>query len=153
MLLKKLKKILPHDGNEYPEAFQNIIHNLSIESDPKEEVITFIWNAFCFSKDAHKGQLRLSGEPYFTHCSSVGEILSQWKMDSRTIAAGLMHDIIEDTDISRKDLVEKFGEEIAELVEGVSKLSGIKFSSRREKQAENFIPDNLDTPSTSSAIS
>ena len=139
MLLEKLKKILPKDGKKYPEDFQEIIQNLSPESDPNEEIITFIWDAYSFSKNAHKGQLRQSGEPYFTHCSSVGILLSQWKMDPRTIAAGLMHDVIEDTDISRKDLVDKFGEEIADLVEGVSKLSGIQFSSRREKQAENFM--------------
>ena len=139
MLLEKLKKILPYDGNEYPKDFQEIIQNLSSESDLNEDIITFIWDAYCFSKSAHEGQLRRSGEPYFSHCASVGVLLSQWKMDSRTIAAGLMHDVIEDTDISRKDLVDKFGEEIAELVEGVSKLSGIKFSSRRERQAENFM--------------
>ena len=83
--------------------------------------------------------MRRSGEPYFTHCSSVGVILSEWKMDSKTIAAGLLHDVIEDTDISRANMIEKFGEEIADLVDGVSKLSGIKFSSRMEKQAENFM--------------
>ena len=139
MLLEKLKKILPKDGNQYPKDFQEIIQKLSLESDPNEEIITFIWDAYRFSKNAHKGQLRQSGEPYFTHCSFVGVLLSQWKMDPRTIAAGLMHDVIEDTNISRKDLVDKFGEEIAELVEGVSKLSGIQFTSRREKQAENFM--------------
>ena len=57
----------------------------------------FIWDAYCFSQDAHAGQMRQSGQPYFTHCASVGVILSQWKMDSRTIAAGLLHDIFEDT--------------------------------------------------------
>jgi GTP pyrophosphokinase len=140
MLLDKLKKILPNNnGNDYPKDFQQIIKNLYPESVPDEEAITFIWEAYRFSKKAHEGQMRRSGEPYFTHCSSVGIILSEWKMDTRTIAAGLMHDVIEDTEMSRNDMVDKFGEEIAELVDGVSKLSGIKFSSRREKQAENFM--------------
>ena len=139
MLLEKLKKILPNNGNEYPKEFRQIIKNIYLESDPDKEAVNFIWEAFRYSKNAHKGQKRRSGEPYFTHCASVGIILSEWKMDTRTIAAGLMHDVIEDTDVSRNDMVDKFGEEIAELVDGVSKLSGIKFSSRREKQAENFM--------------
>ena len=139
MLLEKLKKILPNNGNEYPKEFRQIIKNIYLESDPDKEAVNFIWEAFRFSNNAHEGQKRRSGEPYFTHCASVGIILSEWKMDTRTIAAGLMHDVIEDTDVSRNDMVDKFGEEIAELVDGVSKLSGIKFSSRREKQAENFM--------------
>ena len=139
MLVDKLKKILPNDGTVYPKDFQTIIQNLYSDSDPNEEIIKFVWDAYQYSKNAHEGQLRRSGEPYFTHCSAVGIILSKWKMDARTISAGLMHDIIEDTDSSRKDMIDKFGEEIAELVEGVSKLSGINFSSRREKQAENFM--------------
>jgi len=139
MLLEKLKKILPNNGNEYPKEFRQIIKNIYLESDPDKEAVTFIWEAFEYSKNSHQGQKRLSGEPYFTHCASVGIILSEWKMDTRTIAAGLMHDVIEDTDVSRSDMVDKFGEEIAELVDGVSKLSGIRFSSRREKQAENFM--------------
>ena len=139
MLLDKLKNILPGEGNEYPKDFRKIIQNLYPESDPDEEIISFVWDAYKFSKNAHEGQLRRSGEPYFTHCSSVGVILSEWKMDSKTIAAGLLHDVIEDTNISRNDMIEKFGEEITDLVDGVSKLSGIKFSSRLEKQAENFM--------------
>ena len=139
MLLEKLKKILPNNGNEYPKEFRQIIKNIYLESDPDKEAVNFIWEAFIFSNNAHEGQKRQSGEPYFTHCASVGIILSEWKMDTRTIAAGLMHDVIEDTDVSRNAMVDKFGEEIAELVDGVSKLSGIKFSSRREKQAENFM--------------
>jgi len=139
MLLEKLKKILPNNGNEYPKEFRQIIKNIYFDSDPDKEAVTFIWEAFRYSKNAHEGQQRRSGDPYFTHCASVGIILSEWKMDIRTIAAGLMHDVIEDTGVSRSDMVDKFGEEIAELVDGVSKLSGIKFSSRREKQAENFM--------------
>ena len=139
MLLDKLKNILPYVKDDYPNDFKEIINNLFSTSEPNEEVIKFIWYAYTFSQNVHKGQLRRSGKPYFTHCSSVGVILSEWKMDSKTIAAGLMHDVIEDTDITRKDLVDKFGNEIADLVEGVSKLSDIKFSSRREKQAENFM--------------
>ena len=88
MLLDKLKKILPNNnGNDYPKDFKQIIKNLYPESVPDGEAITFIWEAYRFSKKAHEGQMRRSGEPYFTHCSSVGIILSEWKMDTRTIAA------------------------------------------------------------------
>ena len=139
MLLDKLKKILPYDIDEYPKDFHKIVNNLFPDSEPDKDDISFIWEAYSYSKNAHKGQMRKSGEPYFSHCVSVGTILSEWKMDSRTVAAGLMHDVIEDTKMSRDDMVNKFGEEIAGLVDGVSKLSGITFSSRREKQAENFM--------------
>ncbi len=139
MLLEKLKKILPKNSNEYPLEFQKIIENLYPTLDPDDEKVCFIWDAYSFSQKAHEGQTRHSGAPYFTHCSSVGVTLSEWKMDSRTIAAGLLHDVLEDTDISREEMTENFGEEVTQLVEGVSKLSGIKFSSRMEKQAENFM--------------
>ena len=81
-------------------------------SDPDEEKVLFIWNAYRFSQDAHKGQTRRSGKPYFTHCASVGVTLSQWNMDSDTIAAGLLHDVIEDTEIEREQIIEKFGNEV-----------------------------------------
>ncbi|MDP6570881.1 MAG: bifunctional (p)ppGpp synthetase/guanosine-3',5'-bis(diphosphate) 3'-pyrophosphohydrolase [Candidatus Marinimicrobia bacterium] len=139
MLLDKLKNILPGDGGEFPPDFQSIIHNLNYEREKDQDHINFIWNVYQFSANAHEGQQRRSGEPYFTHCSSVGVILSEWKMDAKTISAGLLHDVIEDTEVTRGKMVEKFGEEITDLVDGVSKLSGIKFSSRLEKQAENFM--------------
>ena len=139
MLLDKLKNILPPSDNDYPVDFQKIIQNLYPSSEPDDDNLLFIWDAYCFSQDAHAGQMRQSGQPYFTHCVSVGVILSQWKMDSRTIAAGLLHDIFEDTKISREEMINKFGKEVTELVDGVSNLSGMKFSSRMEKQAENFM--------------
>ena len=139
MLIQKLKNILPNNGNEYPKDFQIIINNIYSDSDPDELIVKSIWNSYNYSMNAHKGQLRKSGEPYFNHCSAVGIILSEWKMDYRTISAGLMHDVIEDTSCSYQEMADNFDKEIAELVDGVSKLSGIKFSSRREKQAENFM--------------
>ncbi|SVE55496.1 uncharacterized protein METZ01_LOCUS508350, partial [marine metagenome] len=94
MLLEKLKNILPQDGSEYTKDFLEIIQNLYPTSDPEKNIVIYLWDAYCFSKNAHDGQLRRSGKPYFTHCASVGVILSEWKMDSKTIAAGLMHDVI-----------------------------------------------------------
>ena len=123
MLLDKLKSILPpHDDSNYPVDFQEIIQNLYPTSEPDDEKVLLIWKAYCFSQDAHKGQMRRSGKPYFSHCSSVGITLSNWKMDSTTIVAGLLHDVIEDTEISREDMLIKFGEEVTELVDGVSNL-------------------------------
>ena len=139
MLIDKIKNILPSDGSEFPPDFQKIIQNLNYEAESDQNDINFIWGVYQFSMKAHKGQKRRSGAPYFTHCSSVGVILSDWKMDVKTISAGLLHDVIEDTEITRSNMVDQFGEEITDLVDGVSKLSGIKFSSRLEKQAENFM--------------
>jgi len=94
--------------------------------------------AYVFARDAHEGQKRSSGDPYITHPVAVAQILSEIRMDHKTLMAALMHDVIEDTEIDREELAEKFGESVAELVEGVSKLTKINFSSRAEAQAENF---------------
>ena len=79
MILDKLKKILPTSEIAYPNDFKKIISNIFPEDDPDAEVVKFVWEAYNYSKEAHKGQLRRSGEPYFTHCSAVGIILSEWK--------------------------------------------------------------------------
>ncbi|WP_444995982.1 bifunctional GTP diphosphokinase/guanosine-3',5'-bis pyrophosphate 3'-pyrophosphohydrolase [Aliikangiella sp. IMCC44359] len=94
--------------------------------------------AYIFARDAHSGQLRSSGDPYITHPVAVAKILATLHLDHQTIMAALMHDVIEDCEVEREELVEKFGERVAGLVEGVSKLTQIKFRSREEAQAENF---------------
>ena len=139
MLIKTLKTILPIKQRGYPKDFQEIIRNLYLENDAEEEVVKLIWHAYKFGEEAHGSQLRKSGQPYFTHCAKVGVNLAKWKMDSSTIIAGLLHDTLEDTQVTKEHLEAKFGKEILHLVEGVSKLSGIKFNSRIEKQAENFM--------------
>ena len=98
-----------------------------------------LWKAYNLSKDWHKKQKRASGEPYFTHCESVAIILSEWKIDVDTIIAGLIHDSIEDTFISKEEIQNEFNSDVANLVEGVTKLSGIKFNSKKQEQAENFM--------------
>ena len=85
---------------------------------------------------AHLGQFRNSGAPYNTHPIAVAEILASWHMDAETIEAGLMHDVLEDTGITKIEMSEKFGVKVAELVDGVSKLDKLKFSSNEEAQAE-----------------
>ena len=94
--------------------------------------------AWQFSLDAHTDQKRASGEIYFIHCAAVAEILVDFKMDLETIAAGLMHDVLEDTTVSRDTFRKEFGSEIYELVLGVTKIETLKFSSRDEAQAENW---------------
>ena len=95
--------------------------------------------SYQLSQESHKNQFRKSGEPYFTHCESVGRILANWNIDVETIVAGLLHDVIEDTSITKEDISKEFNKDIGNLVEGVTKLSGIKFNSKKQEQAENFM--------------
>jgi GTP pyrophosphokinase len=97
-----------------------------------------IQKAYIFSASAHAGQIRLSGEPYLSHPLEVANILAGLQLDAPTIAAGLLHDTIEDTIATREDLVSQFGEDVAKIVEGVTKISKMKFDSREEAQAENI---------------
>jgi guanosine-3',5'-bis(diphosphate) 3'-pyrophosphohydrolase len=94
--------------------------------------------AYVFSALEHKGQVRHSGEPYLVHPLEVATILTDMKMDAVTIAAGLLHDVVEDTLTTTERLEQTFGREVAHLVEGVTKISAITFSSSEERQAENF---------------
>ncbi len=94
--------------------------------------------AYYYAQQAHDGQLRRSGEPYVTHPLAVADILADMYMDAESLMAAMLHDVIEDTGIPKSALIDQFGESVAELVDGVSKLTQIKFSSRAEMQAENF---------------
>lgn len=94
--------------------------------------------AYRYSAKAHQKQKRYSGEPYTSHLLEVAKILADLELDMITIAAGILHDVIEDTDISLSTIKEEFSEEIAMLVNGVTKLSRISFKTREERQAENF---------------
>ena len=139
MVLNALKNLVGSSSNGYPKEFNQIIDNLNLNADQDSEIFDHLWKAYQFGSEAHKEQKRRSGKPYFTHCASVGAVLADWNMDVDTIIAGLLHDTIEDTDVTRELIVSEFNEDVASLVEGVSKLSGIKFHSRQEKQAENFM--------------
>ena len=97
-----------------------------------------IMRAYVFSAKAHAGQVRKSGEPYLTHPLAVAGILSDWKMDVDTIATGLLHDTMEDCLVTQSDLLDLFGDEVAELVDGVTKIGKLEFRSKEEAQAENF---------------
>ncbi len=97
-----------------------------------------IERAYYVAKSAHQGQMRSSGDEYITHPVAAALILAELRLDHQTIMAALMHDVIEDTEVTKKDLSDQFGEPVAELVEGVSKLTQINFRSKEEAQAENF---------------
>ena len=97
-----------------------------------------IGRAFDIADEMHRNQLRKSGEEYLIHPVAVAEILAQLGMDQETIAAGLLHDVIEDTPYTMEDMKKEFGEEVTELVDGVTKLSALKFESKEERQAENL---------------
>jgi guanosine-3',5'-bis(diphosphate) 3'-pyrophosphohydrolase len=103
-----------------------------------DEEIEKIYQAYLVANTAHEGQKRSTGEAYITHPVAVAGILADMRMDHQSIMAALLHDVIEDTGVDKQALTEQFGEEVAELVDGVSKLTQIEFSSRAEAQAENF---------------
>jgi guanosine-3',5'-bis(diphosphate) 3'-pyrophosphohydrolase len=103
-----------------------------------EVQIDLLKHAYIVARDAHDGQMRSSGDPYITHPVAVAINLAQMHLDHETLMAALLHDVIEDTDITKDQLAELFGHTVAELVEGVSKLEKLKFDNKEELQAENF---------------
>jgi len=112
-----------------------------IEEIPKYQPgadLDVLARAYQFSAASHQGQQRASGEPYLSHPLEVANLLVDFKMDVTTVTAGLLHDVLEDTAATKADLEREFGREIAELVDGVTKIGKLAFSSREERQAENF---------------
>ena len=113
-LIDKLETYLPHEDVERVQA------------------------AYDFAFQAHDGQRRRSGEPYITHPVAVADLLADLRLDAQTMIAAILHDVMEDTPIAKEEITTRFGAEVAELVDGVSKLDQIQFKSRREAQAESF---------------
>jgi len=105
-----------------------------LEPDQVQEV----YRAYLFGAEAHEGQHRLSGEPYIYHPIAAARILAELKLDAKSIVAAILHDVIEDTPTAKEHIASEFGEDVAELVDGVSKLTQIEFESSAEAQAENF---------------
>ena len=128
-------------------AQQDSSHQKLIEKQSKNLIArisskdnkTIIKNALDFSIKMHEGQKRKSGLPYVSHCIQVANILLDWNMDYTTIVSALLHDVVEDTDVSLKDIEREFGSDVAFLVDGVTKIDHIAFRSQEHKQAENFI--------------
>ena len=104
----------------------------------KPEDISQLQSAFHFSEQAHEGQFRQSGEPYISHPLAVASILAQWHLDSQALTAALLHDVMEDTAVTKTEISRNFGKPVAELVDGVSKLDRIEFETHERAQAENF---------------
>ncbi|MED5459566.1 MAG: HD domain-containing protein, partial [Pseudomonadota bacterium] len=104
---------------------------------PPDE-IQQVKRAFYYAEQAHDGQRRRSGEPYVTHPLAVANILANMHMDHQSLMAAMLHDVIEDTGVSKKALAAQFGKPVAELVDGVSKLTQITFEDKAVAQAENF---------------
>jgi len=100
--------------------------------------IAKVRDAYRFADQAHLGQFRSSGSPYITHPISVAEICAGWKLDVDALRAALLHDVMEDQGISKQDLMERFGDEVAELVDGLSKLDRLEFATKAQQQAESF---------------
>ncbi|MBI65881.1 MAG: (p)ppGpp synthetase [Candidatus Marinimicrobia bacterium] len=139
MVLELLKKYLSNKNLQYPLGFRKILKSFPDNYILNDDNIDFIWKAYQFGESAHKGQKRKSGDPYFNHCIEVCIQLIKWNMDIDTIVSGLLHDTIEDTAVTKRDLKIKFNTDVSQLVFGVSKLSGIRFKDNKHRQAENLM--------------
>jgi len=107
------------------------------ESNPDAD-LELLARAFAYAARAHEGQLRRSGEDFIRHPWSVAKLCAELRLDEETVAAALLHDVVEDTDVELDDLRAEFGGEIAQLVEGVTKLTRIQFQTREQTQADNY---------------
>lgn len=120
-------------------SVESLIHQIQKDNPEAETDFDFLKDCYNFAEEAHKNQYRKSGEPYFMHCVRTAEILAQLRLDMDTICAGLMHDVLEDTGITRGEMEERFGANIAGLVEGVTKIGRYKFGGgQRKRQAETY---------------
>lgn len=109
-----------------------------LESYLPPEQVDLVRHAWHFAREAHEGQFRKDGDPYISHPLAVAGILTDMHMDAQSLAAALLHDVLEDCGVSREQLVREFGEEVAHLVDGVSKITTIELPTRAEQQAENL---------------
>ena len=139
MVIENIKSIIGYSSNSLPKDFSKLLTSLKKHQNYDEKTLDLVYDAYNFGKAAHKGQKRKSGEPYFIHCVAVATILADWGMDKNMVISGLLHDTIEDTNITKDDITNRYGEDVLHLVESVTNLSGIKFNSRNHKKAENFM--------------
>ena len=121
----------------YQKTFDEIKTEL-YKQKRSEEDIKQIEEAYLWAKQLHDGQYRVSQEPYIIHPVEVAKILVDLKLDKDTIIAAFLHDVLEDTDTTAQQMEEKFGKDVVNLVQGVTKLSKYQFKSKEERQAENF---------------
>jgi RelA/SpoT family (p)ppGpp synthetase len=116
------------------------VHDLAVKLDDylSPEKVARVKRAYFYAEQAHEGQMRRSGERYITHPLAVAKILSEMHMDHQSLMAAMLHDVLEDTAVAKDAIIEQFGEGVADLVDGVSKLTHLDFESKLEEQAENF---------------
>ena len=129
-----LRSLLPYGRRSI--GISQLISKLEGYLPPAE--VERVQDAYDFAFSAHQGQRRRSGEPYITHPVAVADLLADLRLDSQTLIAAILHDVMEDTPTLKDEITERFGQEVAELVDGVSKLDQIQFKSRAEAQAESF---------------
>ncbi|MFQ5993574.1 MAG: RelA/SpoT family protein [Acidiferrobacterales bacterium] len=128
-----------HSAESLPERdglIDDLCERLESYLEPKQ--VANVHRAYVFGAEAHEGQLRRSGEPYIHHPIEVASILAEIRLDAQSIVAAILHDVIEDTETAKEHIASDFGKEVADLVDGVSKISQIEFKTKEEEQAENF---------------
>ena len=117
--------------------FEGLLSELK-KNEYSQEDIDQIKTAYEFARKLHEGQYRISEEPYIVHPVEVAKILANLKVDTHTLMAALLHDILEDTDTPNEEIIERFGEDVFKIVDGVTKLGKYQFKSKEERQAESF---------------
>ncbi len=123
------------DSHEIDERFEALLRQ--VQANRPTEDVSLIRKAWDFCVQHHKGQMRASGEPYIIHPLEVAEVLAEMKMDATAIAAGLLHDAVEDTPATNSEIDAAFGDQVAHIVDGVTKIDKIQFANREDRQAEN----------------
>jgi guanosine-3',5'-bis(diphosphate) 3'-pyrophosphohydrolase len=122
--------------DNFDARFERVL--ATVRANRPHDDLDLIRTAWDFCQEQHQGQRRASGEPYVIHPLEVAQVLADLKMDATAIAAGLLHDAVEDTNVSTQEIARRFGEQVAHIVEGVTKLDKIKFANREDHQAENI---------------
>ena len=123
------------DQSVIDQRFESLLRQ--VKANRPSDDIALIRKAWEFCVQHHRGQMRASGEPYITHPLEVAEVLAEMKMDSTAISAGLLHDSVEDTPATNEEIAAIFGDQVAHIVEGVTKIDKIQFANREDRQAEN----------------
>ena len=139
MVIENIKSIIGYSSNSFPKDFSKLLDSLKSHQNYDQSALDLVYDAYNFGKKAHNGQKRKSGEPYFNHCVAVATILADWGMDQNMVIGGLLHDTIEDTEVTKEDISSRYGDDVLHLVESVTNLSEIKFNSRNHRKAENFM--------------
>src|SRR5580692_746865 len=123
------------DPQAIEERFESLLRQ--VHANRPSDDVGLIRKAWDFCVQHHEGQMRASGEPYIIHPLEVAEVLAEMKMDATAIAAGLLHDAVEDTPATNEEIEAGFGDQVAHIVEGVTKIDKIQFANREDRQAEN----------------